>query len=303
MARVIDTPADASRAADCLKRQGYDTVIRYYSRSAWKRLTPPEAVALARAGIGLAVVYQNRQNRAADFTAQTGSAAGRDAADYAANVIYQPAGSALYFAVDFDASKAEVDRSVAPYFEAVRAALSAAQAAGGPLYRLGVYGSGRTCRMLLERGAAELAWLTQPTGWAEYDRFRDSGDWHLLQRAATTVCGLPCDPDETNPQRPDFGAFTLDLDDLAGALPPAERVARPAVARISPPSRYRVIARDGLRLRAGPSTQFEVRSLLPFGTPLDVLSRNGGWALVDLNGDGAADGFCLADFLRPAAAA
>lgn len=298
MARALDTATDASRAAGCLARRGYDTVIRYYSRSAWKRLTQEEAVALVRAGLRLAVVYQNRQNRAADFTARTGSAAGQHAADYAANVIYQPAGSAIYFAVDFDASKAEVDRSVAPYFEAVRASLAAVEAAGGPPYRLGVYGSGRTCRMLLDSGAAEFAWLAQPTGWAEYGRFRDSGDWHLLQRAATTVCGLSCDPDETNPQRPDFGAFTLDLDELAGALPPAERLVAPAPARIGPLGRYRVIARDGLRLRAGPSTQFEVRLLLPVGTPLDVLSRNGDWALVDLNGDGAADGFCLADFLR-----
>jgi hypothetical protein len=70
-------------------------------------------------------------------------------------------------------------------------------------------------------------------------------------------------------------------------------------------TRFVVIARDGLRLRSGPSTDFNVIRTLPFGTSVIVLSHegeSGQWALVDLEGDGRADGFVNFPFLRPAGA-
>lgn len=71
-------------------------------------------------------------------------------------------------------------------------------------------------------------------------------------------------------------------------------------------NRFVVIARDGLRLRSGPSTDFSTIRTLPVDTPVIVLSREGAegmWALVDLEGDGRADGFMSFPFLRPADAA
>jgi hypothetical protein len=71
-------------------------------------------------------------------------------------------------------------------------------------------------------------------------------------------------------------------------------------------NRFVVIARDGLKLRSGPSTNFSVIRVLPVDTPVIVLSREGTdgmWALVDLEGDGHADGFMSFPFLRPADAA
>jgi SH3 domain-containing protein/glycosyl hydrolase family 19 (putative chitinase) len=68
-------------------------------------------------------------------------------------------------------------------------------------------------------------------------------------------------------------------------------------------NRFVVIARDGLRLRSGPSIEFNVIRTLPEGTVVKVLSRegpNGIWSLVDLEGDGQADGFMSSPFLRPA---
>jgi hypothetical protein len=61
-----------------------------------------------------------------------------------------------------------------------------------------------------------------------------------------------------------------------------------------------VNARDGLKLRSGPSTDFTVIRTIPEGTPVNVLSREGMWAVVDLEGDGKADGFMNLPFLRPA---
>lgn len=60
----------------------------------------------------------------------------------------------------------------------------------------------------------------------------------------------------------------------------------------------RTTARNGLHLRSGPGTQFSILKSLPFGTPLNILKLQDPWALVDLHGDGAADGFVLAAFLE-----
>lgn len=62
---------------------------------------------------------------------------------------------------------------------------------------------------------------------------------------------------------------------------------------------HRVIARSGLRLRAGPSTAFDSLRTLPVGMQVFVAGRDGDWAQVDLQGDGLVDGFSHAAFLRP----
>jgi len=63
-----------------------------------------------------------------------------------------------------------------------------------------------------------------------------------------------------------------------------------------------VNARDGLRLRAGPDTTFPVKRTIAFGTVVTVLAREGPWAQVDLEGDGAADGFVHSSFINPVTA-
>src|SRR4051812_4321719 len=63
--------------------------------------------------------------------------------------------------------------------------------------------------------------------------------------------------------------------------------------------RFVVIARDGLKLRAGASQEFPALRTIPEGTVLNVISRQVDWALVDLEGDDKADGFVNLSFLRP----
>ena len=63
-------------------------------------------------------------------------------------------------------------------------------------------------------------------------------------------------------------------------------------------NRFTVIARDGLRLRSGASQDASVIRTIPEGTVVNVLSREGQWALVDLEGDSQADGFMSLPFLR-----
>jgi Bacterial SH3 domain len=63
-----------------------------------------------------------------------------------------------------------------------------------------------------------------------------------------------------------------------------------------------VTARNGLRLRGGPGTEFEVITTLKAGTIVTVAGFDGSggeWARVDLEGDGRLDGHMLAAFLAP----
>lgn len=60
-----------------------------------------------------------------------------------------------------------------------------------------------------------------------------------------------------------------------------------------------VNARLGLRLREGPGTDFGYRqATVPFGTAVYALKTVSGWTLVDLEGDGRADGFMSSGFLQ-----
>jgi hypothetical protein len=69
--------------------------------------------------------------------------------------------------------------------------------------------------------------------------------------------------------------------------------------------RYMVIARNGLKVRGGPGTNFESEQTLPAGTELIVVEISGqdpSWVRVDLEGDGLLDGYVFASFLAPAGA-
>ena len=291
MASVFDTTEDCSSAIQCLKQRGYDTVGRYYARpgNEWKTIKLPEAVALARAGISIVAIYQDRQNQAVDFDLSKGRFAGTTAYNYAAGVIFQTAGSAIYFGVDYDASEGEVRDNIIPFFQGVKEAFEQAAGAHAPLFRIGVYGSGLVCRLLRDGGHVELTFLSQSTGHREHRAFLNSMNWNLSQSAETTLCGMDGDPDDTNPTKPDTGSFLLDL----GSLGPV-----PSPPPTPTDDRYTVIASGGLRLRAGPGTEFDVRSVLSFGAVVTILAREGNWALLDTTGDGSASGFAYSAYLR-----
>lgn len=297
MTMAFDTTENCSRSVTSLKRHGINTIIRYYCRPElnWKRMGQAESIAIARAGVALGVVYQNRQNQPADFSADKGEASGNQACDYAENVIFQPADSAIYFAVDFDPSEAVVKGNIVPFFKGIQKAFKAKVASGSPSYRIGVYGSGRTCRILLEQELVDYTWITQSTGFAEYRKFLASGKWNLKQLLPTTIAGVPGDPDEANPNQADFGSFMLDLGAPGPAAPPPDGIGGGTGAG----DLFTVIARSGLRVRSGPGVEFDIRSLLPAGTKVKVLSRSGDWAKIDATGDGNADGFVFAAFLAP----
>lgn len=288
---IIDTPFNTESSISCLKSQGVTTVIRYYnfSNSATfphKRIELPEAEKLAANGLQLAVVFQQRQNQASDFSEANGFAAGRAAFRHARQNIGQTEGSGIYFSVDFDASEAEVNGQIAPYFEGVRKAFQQ-ESGGNSLYRVGVYGSGLTASLLTDRGLIELTWLAMSRGFRGTKKALQNGEFHLAQIAPEAkLCGLGVDFNDPNPNRPDFGAFTIATDAVA------------ATPTSGMSNKHRVIARAGLRLREGPGTQFDVIGSLSFGQIVSVASTTDGFALVDIEGDGRMDGFASSAFLE-----
>ena len=206
---ALDADFPLTGAIACLKSKGIAAVGRYYTRNRSNRkiLQPEEAQALAAAGIRIWPVYQDRQNQAADFSHDKGVAAGARALTYARDVIGQPAGTAIYFAVDFDATTAQLETAIRPYFTGVAKAFREA----GNLYRAGVYGSGLVCKALLEAGLVAYTWLSMSSGFAGTAAFKASGRWHLTQKLEVEgFCNLASvDPDLVNPAQPDFGAFLL----------------------------------------------------------------------------------------------
>lgn len=106
----------------------------------------------------------------------------------------------------------------------------------------------------------------------------------------TTVKGLTVAGDAAEPEADTDAEGGVFEGELAGAPPTTG-------------DQHVVIARDGLRLRATPSQQSadNIIRVIPAGTQVSVLSREGQWALVDLQGDQRVDGFMFISFLKPAA--
>jgi Domain of unknown function (DUF1906)/Bacterial SH3 domain len=288
---IIDTPFMTTSRIPCLKSQGVATVIRYYNFSNSstfpnKRLELAETEAVAANGLEIAVVFQQRQNSASDFSDLNGFAAGRAAFRHAQHSIGQPGGSGIYFSVDFDAGNNEIRNNIIPYFQGVRRAFEQ-EGGGNAQYRVGVYGSGLVSTTLTNEGLIELVWLAMSRGFRGTRDALDAGAFNLAQLPpARTLCGISVDFNDPNPNRPDFGPFTIDADVVAPVR--VETVG----------NAHRVIARSGLRLREGPGAQFDIIGGLAFGQVVSVVSTTDGFAQVDVEGDGRVDGFASMSFLE-----
>jgi hypothetical protein len=208
----LDTTIELTRHAAALKAQGYDFALRYYSNNASRNLSLGEARALSGAGLRIGVVWETSGTHAGFFTRAQGLADGAQAFRMAMESIGQPFGSAIYFAVDYDPTQADLDGPVSNYFTGVRAALYVAND-GEPSYRVGVYGSGLTCGTLLDRGLASLSWLSQSTAFAGSRQYAEQKRYDLIQRLPARVPGeggtvIGIDPDATHPER-DAGLFSV----------------------------------------------------------------------------------------------
>ena len=198
----MDAEVDCTPFTSCIATAGMKFVVRYYSNSSSKNLSRAEAVALSNAGLQVAVVYEDFSEL--KFLSSTFGDHNAAKALQLASEIGQPAGSAIYFAVDFDPALADVQGPVTDYFSAVGKALAVAPTR----YAVGVYGSGLTCRIIRDAGLATFTWLTGSAGFRESDKFRPQA--HLLQVAPErTICNGKLSIDADIAQSDNFGAFRV----------------------------------------------------------------------------------------------
>jgi hypothetical protein len=287
MAEGLSTNRRCESSAACLIAAGKTFAIRYHSRTTTqpeKRLQPREAAELARAGLDIATVYQDRARQEIDFGAARGEQDAISALTYAGQV-GQPAGSAVYFAVDTDFSAAQLRSVVLPYFRRIDEVFR--QAGGGTAYlRIGVYGSGLTCRLLGALPFVDFTWLAEATGWRESATYTG---WDVKQHLNTgqQLCALG-NAFQRCEAKPQFGQF------------------RPVgFAVTAGQGELRRVKAEGANLRHLPTTQFnDPIVLLPQGHAVRVLGGSApGWLRVRTTlGGGEVIGHVALSRLEAAAA-
>lgn len=200
MATGFDTTENCGSKAAQIKGAGYDFVARYLSRSTWKVISPAEATRVKAAGLAIVLVYEDGPTGADYFSNARGQVDGARAAQQA-QALGAADGTAIYFAVDYDASSDDLSGVINQYFQGVNSGLSSFAGSGNPRYRVGVYGSGATCLAITGAGLASLGWLAQATGWAGHGAYTN---WSISQGMPTTISGMSVDPDTATG---DYGAM------------------------------------------------------------------------------------------------
>jgi hypothetical protein len=114
----------------------------------------------------------------------------------------------------------------------------------------------------------------------------------MNQEMPISIVTVDCDPNAAAAGR-DIGDFTLPLVSNAPQLGGGAGGGGGVQA-------MRVIARNGLRLRSGAGVQFDIVKVLAFGTTVYPLKTESSWTMVDLQGDGIADGFVGTSYLSDA---
>ncbi|MFD0824622.1 glycoside hydrolase domain-containing protein [Neobacillus sp. M.A.Huq-85] len=117
-------------SAKTLKDLGFSYVARYLGNS-WKTFDAVEARVIQEAGLKLISIAQKSANYPGYHTKAQGMTDAKDAEIYA-KLVGQPAGSAIYFVVDFDAQACDMER-ILDYVDGLKATIKN--------YKVGLYGS------------------------------------------------------------------------------------------------------------------------------------------------------------------
>ena len=121
-------------------------------------------------------VYQDSAKYASYFSASEGEKDATIALSLAKD-LNQPAGSAMYFSVDYDATNPHM-ASNKEYFSALQSVFDTADVK----YKIGVYGNGLTCRIIKdEEKYAEYSWLSHSIGHEEYLQYDFPDKYNIKQ--------------------------------------------------------------------------------------------------------------------------
>jgi hypothetical protein len=201
MATGIDAAIDVGpHIAECA-RAGVAFIGRYYRNpgSRWAALSASEARLISSANVDIVAIFESASTKAAYFSRLAGI---RDAstAIHEAQLVGQPTTSAMYFAVDYDASPPDITGCITEYFQGIHAGLHAANKD----YQVGVYGSGLVCQAICDANLATYAWLAASRAWAGNQEFID---WHVRQ-SLTRLPGITFDHD-SDEGKEDYGGFRV----------------------------------------------------------------------------------------------
>jgi len=195
----IDLAMDTTNVVEELRGGRIDFVARYYRdpTSSLPALSSQEARKLASLGLKIVAVWEQNSPDPENLSYSSGYSDVFSAYKQA-KAIGQPAGSAIYFAIDFNAHELEPAKE---YFRGIAAGLTAASG-GRAEYKVGVYGSGAVCDAIKRAGLARYSWLANATSW---DGSLDYNDWNIKQGEALPF-SFDNDSDEV---RGDYGGFRL----------------------------------------------------------------------------------------------
>ena len=285
--QIVDTGHGTNEAfLRPLADNGVNTIFRYYAQEdniPGKNITRRERDMIFDHGIALAIVYQHQAYLPGRFTTATGIRDANFCLERAAE-IRQPQGTAIFFGVDSDTHS---DAEVVEYLSAVRNVL-------GGRYLIGCYGSGAHCRAALNAGLVTMTWVAEAPAWGGTRDFINSSDWTLYQNKTQiedspimSAGGVPIDTNVLNPRFDTIGAFNGEGYMIAY---------NPAWTRHSYDRRMFVAATE-LNVRDRPSGR--VTGHMCICRTVHVLDIDQGWARIDTNEDGLADGYCSAEYLKP----
>ena len=228
--QIVDADFDVSPYLAQLKSAGVTTIGRYYDRAygsgigescyhhPLKTLTKAELTAIESAGLSVFVVFQHCGAQCVNFDLQNKATAGKGRKDAQAAVrlaeeLGQPAGTPIYFAIDFDPTPgrdnplpaARIWASIDAYFDQVGHVFARTR------WQVGVYGAGITCQRLKASGKAKYFWLSSSLGHLGSPDFFNGGQWHLFQNVIEikrSYARNTFDTDVANPAAPYFGQWT-----------------------------------------------------------------------------------------------
>ncbi len=198
--RGLDLPTDSGDVLNELKESRLDFVARYYRapESRWPALSAGEAELLSSAGLKIVAIWESHSRKPVHFAYSSGYD-DATAAYSQARAVGQPAGSAIYFAVDYNAqSLAPIDE----YFRGIVAGLAAASG-GISNYTIGVYGSGAVCDVVKGTGLAQYCWLSNSIAWTDSASYES---WDIRQGDRFPELSFNHDSDEA---RDEYGAFRV----------------------------------------------------------------------------------------------
>jgi len=302
---IIDTPHNAAKVASKLSAQNVKVVVRFFARKPQPGLREKvmasdsnmingarEPTILIRNGLSIVSLYQYRNNLPEKFLKgleDSGSAKAEVAADAKAaleqaKLVGQPEGSAIYFGVDFNVTRATVD-SVLEYFRAIGGTV-------GNHYAIGIYGNGFVNRVLRQEKLVAYNWISASRAHEETVVFYNSGQWHLFQNQVDRrwfggKCsdGLDVDTNLQNPNATSIGAWG------------AGEVDRSRNQKIFDQRRFAIRATPVVQQSADAGGAGSIdrqnckpNSHVPRNANVRILQQSGGWCSVDIDEDGNADG-------------